>query len=171
MSINATTLSGAVGEADLSLSVASATGITNPNFTTGAGVTYLLVDNEMMLVQSISGTFVNVVRGQMGTQQLSHSSATPVIAGMASDFPQFTPLISTSFAVAPSQFADIGAPLTGATIAPPGAGTYHFTGTTALVNITKPAGLISGGSVTLVFDGSAAGLTWTAAGNISVAGT
>lgn len=64
----------------------------------------------------------------------------------------------------------LGASLTGATIAP----TFklaHFTGTTALVTITAPTGITSGASFTLIFDGSASGLTWTAAGNIAVGGT
>ena len=171
MSINVTTLSAAMGESDLALTVASATGITAPNFTTGAGVTYLQVENELMLVQAVNGTYISVTRGQSGTGSVAHASAAPVVAGLVTDFPQFTPLISSSFAVAPTEFAAIGAPLTGATIAPPGAGIFHFTGTTALVTITPVAGLVSGGKITLIFDGSASGLTWTAAGNISVAGT
>lgn len=63
-----------------------------------------------------------------------------------------------------------GAVLTGATIAPTFK-QHSFNGTTALVTITTPASVASGTTLTLLFTGSASGLTWTAAGNISVAGT
>lgn len=59
---------------------------------------------------------------------------------------------------------------TGATIAPL-TPFLTFTGTTALVTITAPVGLPVGSVITIQFTGSGAGLTWTAAGNISVAGT
>lgn len=171
MSINATTLSAAMGESDIALTVASATGILAPNFTTGVNVTYLKVESEMMLVQSVNGTFIGVVRGQYGTQQLAHSASAPVIAGLVTDFPVFAPEI-TGFATSTQyNYWPIGAPLTGATISPVGGFVHHFTGTTALVTINVPAGLVSGGEITLAFDGSSTGLTWTAAGNISVAGT
>lgn len=64
------------------------------------------------------------------------------------------------------------ASVTGATITPSGP-LSQFTGTTALVTINVPVGCGGNGSctVTLDFTGSGSGLTWTAAGNISVAGT
>lgn len=65
------------------------------------------------------------------------------------------------------------ASVTGATITP--SGPYsQFTGTTALVTINVPIGCgtkVGSCLVTLDFTGSASGLTWTAAGNIAVAGT
>jgi len=57
-----------------------------------------------------------------------------------------------------------------ATIAPSGP-IFHTTGTVAMVTITPPPGAVNGTTITIFFDGSAAGLTWTAAGNIAVAGT
>lgn len=171
MSINATTLSAAITASQTAIQVASATGITAPNFTTGVGVTYLKVDSELMLVTGVSGTFLTVVRGQMGTQAVAHVSSAVVIAGLVTDFPVFAPEI-TSFATSTQyNFAPIGPPLTGATISPSGGFFHHFTGTTALVTINVPAGCVSGGAITLSFDGSSSGLTWTAAGNIAVAGT
>lgn len=54
-----------------------------------------------------------------------------------------------------------------ATIAPLSTIT-HITGTTAIATITVPVGMVAGGKITLIFD---AVDTWTAAGNIQVAGT
>lgn len=66
--------------------------------------------------------------------------------------------------------AGFGATLTGATIVPTNKA-HFFNGSTALVTITPPTGITSNSEVKLVFSGTSAGLTWTAAGNISVAGT
>lgn len=63
-----------------------------------------------------------------------------------------------------------GPVLTGATIVPV-AQQQQFNGTTALVTITTPPGVVSGTTLTLLFTGSGSGLTWTNAGNISVGGT
>lgn len=60
--------------------------------------------------------------------------------------------------------------LTGATVLPL-ARTSFFNGTTALVTITPWTGISDGATVKLIFTGSAGGLTWTAAGNIALAGT
>ena len=59
MAITATTLSAAAGKSDLTISVASATGITAPNFTTGAGITVLQIDQEYLLVTG-SGSFSKI---------------------------------------------------------------------------------------------------------------
>ncbi len=171
MAITATTLSSACAVTDNSVAVTSATGITAPTNPTGTGFTYLMVDNEVMFVLTVASTLIGVLRGQLGTKQVAHANATPVLIGAPSDFPNFAPT-RTDIAVAPGLFTQVSAPFTGATITPALGVTFaHFTGTTALVTITPPAGLVQGGSLTLVNDGSASGLTWTAAGNISVAGT
>lgn len=60
--------------------------------------------------------------------------------------------------------------LTGATVLPL-ARTSFFNGSTALVTITPWAGISDGATVKLIFTGTSAGLTWTAAGNINTAGT
>lgn len=171
MAITATTLSGAVAVSDYAIGVASATGITAPVPQTGSGLTLIKIDDEMMSVVSLIGTQVQVTRGQYGTQQTAHQSSAPVLIGAPSDFPNFVPVQGVFSHALPYNATPIGAPLTGATIAPLYGYVHHFTGSTALVTITVPAGLVSGGKVTLVMDGSGSGLTWTTAGNISVAGT
>jgi hypothetical protein len=60
--------------------------------------------------------------------------------------------------------------LTGATIAPVYRDSF-FNGSTALATITPPTGITDGAVITIVFTGTAGGLTWTSGGNISVAGT
>lgn len=171
MAIVATTLSAAVGLTDLTVAVASATNITTPNNQTGAGQTFLLVEQELMQVLSVSGTVVSVIRGVNGTPAAAHVTAANVMSGSPSDFSAFTPGIKAQTDFLPNTNIGFSGTLVGtATELPPGA-YYHRSGTVALVTLTLPAGVISGAEVTIVFDGSAAGLTWTAAGNISVAGT
>lgn len=171
MSLTATTLSAAITASDTVLGVASATYITAPNFTTGAGVTLLKLDEEVMVAVSKSGTQIGVLRGQFGTQAKSHVASVPVIVGSLSDFGSIVPAQGATQVSEPTKHDAIGEPLTGATIAPTGGKVHHFTGTTQLVTITPPAGLVAGGRITLIFDGSASGLTWTTGGNIAVAGT
>ena len=174
MAISTTTLNGAVGISDISIIVTSATGITAPTTTTGAGFTLLKVDNEVMFVISVSGTSIGVQRGQWGTRATTHLTSAPVIIGAPADFPNFRPNVSAFTTTLPDDFSPIGPPLTGATIAPVNGYIHHYTGTTQLAAITPPASLVSGGAITLIFDGSASGLSWSAAGganSISVAGT
>ena len=78
MAITATTLSGAITSNQISFGVASATGIAAPNFQTATGITYLFVDQELMLVTGIVGTVVSVVRGFNGTAAMAHVSGVAV---------------------------------------------------------------------------------------------
>jgi hypothetical protein len=89
MSIVITTLSVAVGEADGTVSLTSATGVTNPgaNKTTR---TNLWVDRECMEVTAVSGTVISVVRGTNGTRQRPHPIGSKVWAGAEADFRAFT---------------------------------------------------------------------------------
>ena len=155
MAINSTTLSGAVAVSDNSVGVASATGISAPTPQTGAGVTLLKIDDEMMYVVSLIGTQVQVLRGQYGTQQTAHELSAPVLIGAPSDFPNFVPTQGVSAQKLPYNYSAVGAPLaiTSNTIAPLYGYIHHVTGTTVLKTITVPAGTVSGGKVTLVFDG------------------
>ena len=89
MSITATTLSGAMTASATVLTVASATGITAPNFQTASGITYLLIDQEKMLVVAVSGTFVSVVRAQDGTAAMAHVNGAYVQSGLPSDFRKY----------------------------------------------------------------------------------
>ena len=174
MAITATTLSGAVTQSDVVVYVASATGITAPVSTTGVGVTLLKIDNEIMAVTAVNSLAVSVQRGQWGTVAYTHKTSAPVLAGGPSDFPNFRPATYVTTPKLPDDFSPIGEPLTGATIAPTGGYIHHYTGTTQLASITPPAGLVAGGAITLIFDGSGSGLTWSASGSangISVAGT
>lgn len=56
----------------------------------------------------------------------------------------------------------------GAVAPPQGADYFHVTGTAAITGWTNPTGLQDGASFTVIPDGI---FTWTAAGNIAVAGT
>ena len=81
MSITATTLSTAMSANDIQATVASASGISAPNFQTGSGITYLYVESELMLVTAVSGLVVSVNRGVLGTVAGSHAVSTPVLSG------------------------------------------------------------------------------------------
>ena len=171
MSINATTLSAAVGASDTSFGVASATGITAPNFTTGVGVTYLFCEAEAMLVTGLSGTTVTVQRGILGTASSAHGASAPIIAGSPTDFANFVPMVKSQADTEPIAFQGWAAPVTMANTLVASGRYFHTTGTTILKTLTAPSGYVEGGEVNIVFDGSGAGLTWDATGNIAVAGT
>ena len=171
MSITATTLSAAIGANDTVIGVAAVTYITAGNPATGSGVTQLMIDQEILSVNTVGpGTQVGVSRGQAGTQARAHGITTPVFAGAPGDFVNFVPAQGATSVFRPERFKSVGPPLTGATIAVT-SDLHHYTGTTQLATITVPTDLVIGGEVTLVFDGSGAGLTWSAGGNINVAGT
>lgn len=179
MALNATTLSAAVAVTDTSVLLASLTGVTAPNYQIGdptkgisGGVTYLLVEQEIMKVTGLIGTVgATVVRGELGSIVAAHGASAPVVAGLPADFAGWVPAVRTAVPQYPVQFQGFSAPVAGAATNVATGPYFHLTGTVAMVNLTAPAGYIEGGEITIVFDGSAAGLTWTAAGNISVAGT
>ena len=167
MALATTTLSGAITSTQFSFGVASATNITVPNFQTGTGITFLLIENEMMLVTGVAGTVVNVVRGYNGTQSLAHAITAPVTSGLGVDFTQFFPTVAAFGVQPPYGFQGFSGPIASATtITAPGA-FFHVTGTTATATINLPANFLEG-QITVVADGV---WTWTAAGNIAVAGT
>lgn len=87
MPITATTLSAAVLASDTFITVASATGITAPNFQTAAGITFLMIDQERLLVMGVNGTQIAVLRAQGGTQAVAHVSGQRVAIGLPTDFP------------------------------------------------------------------------------------
>lgn len=97
MAITATTFGAAVGVKDTNVTVASATGITAPNFTSGTGITYLQADAELMLVLGVSGTVVSVQRGYNGSLAAAHSNGGNVMIGAPADFaPQVEYLASST---------------------------------------------------------------------------
>lgn len=190
MALTATTLSAAITNNQTVFSVASATNIIAPNFTavpagtTVANILYALCEQELMQITGINGTTMTVQRGYNGTAATGHGASAPIITGYSSDFIGFVPAQKTDVPFLPFGSVAFGAPVTGATITPTAA-YQHFTGSTALVTINLPNYTNIGGSypgyypenpiagmqITLVFDGTGSGLTWTAAGNINVAGT
>ena len=155
---------------------------------------------QVVSVNTVNNT-VTVIRGASGTQASAHNSGAAVLAGQPSWFQNYDPEGSCTrastvvqpwinqrtgdewtcssvtnhwgpyFGTAGNSATPVqtGANATGTTITPEGP-LITFNGTTALATITPPTGF-NGGTVTIVFTGSAAGLTWTAAGNIAVAGT
>lgn len=173
MAVTSTTLSGAMAQTDIVANLTSATGVTAPNFQTGVGVTYLFCEEEVMQVYSISGTVAGVLRGQLGTAAVAHAALTPIAIGQAADFQNFQPAQRAFQTTLPTRFEGWSVAVAGAASNTATGPLFHLTGTVAMVTLLPPAalGFVSGYSVTIVFDGSAAGLTWTAAGNIAVAGT
>jgi hypothetical protein len=88
MAITATTISAAMTATQTTLTVASTTNITNPNFQTSAGITLLLIDQEWMLVTAVNTTtlIVNVQRGINGTASQAHVNGALVQSGSPTDF-------------------------------------------------------------------------------------
>jgi len=173
MAFNATTLSAACGAADTNIAVASVTGITGPNNTTGVGITYLFVETEAMLVTGPpNGLVVPVQRGIAGTPASAHGASCPVLAGLPTDFGPIVPAVKAQQDASPSGSGyGWSAPVTMANTIVATGPLFHTTGTVILKTLTAPAGYIEGNGITIVFDGSGAGLTWDATGNIAVAGT
>jgi hypothetical protein len=176
MALTATTSTNAMLVNDTSLIVGSATGITAPNFTTGVGITYLFVEQEYMLVTGVTGTVISVQRGILGSCAAPHGAACPVVSGLPTDFGAPPISIKAQQDFYPNQLG-WSAPVVGANTNVATGPYFHLTGTTIMKTLTAPSlfgtggALIEGGQVTIVFDGSGAGLTWDATGNIAVAGT
>jgi hypothetical protein len=87
MSITVTTLSGAITNLDTTIGLASVTGVTAGVNPTGVGITWLLVDQEIMLVAAApNGTAVPVVRGYTSTVSQPHVNGALVLIGLPGDF-------------------------------------------------------------------------------------
>jgi hypothetical protein len=125
-----------------------------------------------MLVLGVNGTFVSVQRGYAGTPTSAHPTSTPIVSGSPTDFGVIVPSVKAQQDASPSG-SNYGwsAPVAGANTNVATGPLFHLTGTVIMKTLTAPAGYIEGPNVTIVFDGSAAGLTWDATGNIAVAGT
>ncbi len=96
MSITTTTLTSACAATDTSIHVASATGITAPNFQTGSGITILVIEQERMVcIAAPNGTFIPVIRGQGGTQQVAHANSALVFIGQPTDFTTFVDILGS----------------------------------------------------------------------------
>lgn len=76
--LNSTTLSAALSITNSNVSLTSATGVSVPG-PNGTNLTVILVDREIMLVQTlVTGTTYNVARGQYGTLRVAHLSGAQV---------------------------------------------------------------------------------------------
>lgn len=173
MSLAGTTLSAAIVPNQTTFGVASASNINNPVYLPNLAVTRLLVEEEMMEVTGVVGTQVTVRRGIEGTVAVAHAASVPVISGQASlaanDFASFTPPQRVVVDSNPQRFQGVSSPVASATTITASGPLFHVTGTTAIATINPPTGLnFVEGQITIIFDGVA---TWTAAGNIAVAGT
>ena len=173
MSINATTLTAAITATQTSFAVGSATGITAPNFTTGSGITWLLVEQELMSVMDVNTTtlIVTVLRGQGGTLAVAHVASSGVLAALPADLPSFAPAIkATQDLTSAGQTYGISAVVaSAATIAASGP-IFHVSGGTAINIITPYTGFVEG-QVIVIFDSAC---TWTSSNvtnGISASGT
>lgn len=89
-----TTLSAALDSSSKLVKLTSTTGLAapsnqiaeGPGNPSGTGTYLLLVDKEVMRVQSVSGSWVTVSRGYAGTKHASHASGATVWSGSASYF-------------------------------------------------------------------------------------
>lgn len=95
MSKTTTTLTASLDASQAILSVASATGITAPNFQTGSGITVLQIEQERFVVMAVNGTQINVIRGQGGTVAAAHANGALVTIGIPADFATFVEIFGS----------------------------------------------------------------------------
>lgn len=154
MAINTTTLSGAITSYTTTIPLTSTTNVTAPVLTTGSGMTWLYVEQELMWVTGVpqSGT-ATVTRGMLGTKAVAHLTATNVTIGTPSDFPVFTPQVGAFQTEVVNRYIGTGAVVaSAATIVAPST-FFHVSGTTATNIITPPANFV-GGEITIIADGA-----------------
>lgn len=194
--VTSTTFSAAVAQGDLTVTLASATGV--------AAGTQLFADQEAMLVTALSGTVATVTRGWDGTTPGAHASAATVYAGSSGNsgpFVRSNPPAGTCVAgnelfslrintrtgdmwrclnsnwatlndprgATFKNFPSSGANLASAAgVVAPIAGFFHITGTAAITGFTVPPGCERGCQMTIIPDGA---FTTTTATNIALAST
>jgi hypothetical protein len=172
MSIALTTLSGAITNVATSLTVASASNITAPNYQIGnpltgtaSGVTYLLIEQEFLKVTSVSGTVIGVTRGENGSVAAAHATSALVMSGLATDFQGFLPSVKTAVPALPISWLGVSAPVADAAAITASGPLFHVTGSgTAITTMAPPAGYEQGGEITIIFDSTA---TWATGGSQS----
>lgn len=99
VTMTSTTLSAALGGSPTTVTscftVASATGIVAPNFSTPnqptGNQTELVIDHEAIFVNSVNGTYVCGTRGYASTRAASHASGATVWVGPPTAFPNTDP--------------------------------------------------------------------------------
>lgn len=202
MALAYSTLAGALTPTSTLVALTSATGVTASNYQGGGAggspqanpsigtITYLLVEQEMMQIVSLSGVVASVKRGVNGTRAMAHATLTPFIFGLDSDFLGFVPALKEISAVLPEQaYTGLSASVVSAASIIASGPIFRTTGTVAMTNMLPPSSAnlgnsgpnseesyVNGTTVTIIFAGSAGGLTWTAAGGgtgpaFAVAGT
>lgn len=171
MAITATTLSGAIDNLDTNIPLASVAAIVAPNNTKGAK-TMLFIKGELLQVYAAASAATGAgiapcIRGIGGTKAQAHLSGAPVLVGLITDFPKFQPMVEVATYPDLNRYDGFSAPVASATTIVATGKKFHVTGTTATATITPPSNFVEG-DITIVADGV---WTWTAAGNILVAGT
>ncbi len=185
-----TTLSSPIGKgADQFITVTSATGIT-------AG-TFLLVEKEAMLVLAVSGTQLQVARGQDTTKAVGHPTLAMVLSGPPANFFDTDPTgsctasqtVATPYVNVQTGLQWLCSSITGGwtvgwqnpTLPPrvttavasvagqvtPSGPLFHITGTAAIIGFNIPVGFAYG-SFCVIPDGA---FTTTTANNIAAAST
>lgn len=184
-----------------SIVLTSATGVAVTSATTNGSVIYIIdagqTQGELDNVTSVTGTTIGVRRGMGGTKSTSHANGARVLIGPPGYFktrdPQgscvtaatdATPIVnvntgnqwlcSTITLTWTPGWQNMSAPAAVNTLVASAAGVvlpsgplFHINGTAAITGFTIPVGFFSG-CFTAIPD---AIFTWTAAGNIAVAGT
>ncbi len=88
--LNSTTTSAAITTTGATqMSVASATGFTAAG--TGSTLTYALIDREIVQVRAVSGTVIQITRGQLSTVATPHVSGAIVWVGGSTAFNPYLP--------------------------------------------------------------------------------
>lgn len=160
MALTTTTLSSACGINDRSISVTSATGFAAGNL--------VKIDTEVMIVtkEYVSGTSINVLRGQDGSQQLAHVVTANVNTYLPTDAAADGP--GGPYTSFPTQAATVLRSYTAAgaiTMPPPGQNMIAvLNGTVALaMTLANPTKDMDGSMLTVVGNGKAAHtVTYTA---------
>jgi hypothetical protein len=187
------TIAQAISATDTVFALTSATGVTVSNFQgpgTGANpgtgtITYLLVDQELMQVIALSGTFVTVKRGMGGSRSMPHPTLSPFIFGLNSDFLNFVPAIKAFTIVQP----DIGFQAAGPVVASAASiicpsSFFHVSGAASITNMQPPTSAllsntgpnseenyINGTRITIVTDSTASWATGGGGTGVAIAGT
>jgi hypothetical protein len=184
MSLNYTTIVGAVTPNATSFSVTSATGITSPVFNTGSGITYILCDQELMLVTNVNGVVVNVQRGVGGTRAMNHNALAPILSGLPADFLGFKPAIQAFSIVQPEVGFMMPGPAvaSAASIICPSA-FFHVTGSASITNMQPPTSAllsytgssteenyVNGTRITIIADGTASFAAGGGGTGVAIAG-
>jgi hypothetical protein len=176
------TIAGALLPTSSLVPLTSATGVTASNYQGGGTggspqanpsigtVTYLLVEQEMMQIVSLSGTIASVKRGCLGTRAMAHATLTPFTFGLSSDFQNFVPAVKEISPVLPEQsYTGTSAAVVAATSIIASGPLFHVTGATTITNMLPPSSASLGNTgpnseencqngtrVTIIFDSTPA---------------